>query len=67
MRVDKDILHYAGFDTGFFARGENICVRQHFGTRHWELCLCFGILILYLTHTKNYTKADIKSIWFAQL
>ena len=30
-------------------------------------CLCFGILILYLTHTKNYVKADIKSISFSQL
>ena len=31
------------------------------------LLVFVGILVLYLTQTKNYTKADIESIWFAQL
>ena len=57
--------YVSGFDTGFFAGGGgggNISVRQHFGNCIvCQLCLCFGNLILYLTHTKNYAKADFGS------
>ena len=46
MRVDEDILHFAGFDTGFFLRrgGGNISLRQHFGTCHWDL-YCMYVLV----------------------
>ena len=64
-----------GFDTEFFARGggggEGI-LASVLGQDIGICIVCFGvlvvyILIFYITHTKNYAKADIRSIWFAQL
>ena len=76
MRVDEDILHCAGFDTGFFSREGGVILASYSVSGHdIGICIvCFGLLVVFVfwfdivpTHTKNYTKADIKSIWFAQL
>ena len=75
----QDILHCAGFDTGFFARVEGrggILASDSISGKDIGICIvCFGLLVVFVfwyfdivpTHTKNYTKVDIKCIWFAQL
>ena len=63
-----------GFDTGFFTRGGG--GRQSISGQDIGICIvCFGLFVVFVfwyfdivpTHTKNYAKADIKSIWFPQL
>ena len=67
---------FAGFDTGFFARGGGILASDSTSGQDVGICIvCNGLLIVFVfwyfdivhTHTNNYAKADIKRIWFAQL
>ena len=60
-------MYIPGFDTGFFASGGS--ASDSISGQNVGICIvCFGLLVVFVfsyfdilpTHTKNYTKADIK-------
>ena len=66
----QDLLRRGGGGGGGILASDSIL-----GQDIWICIVCFGLLVVFVlwyfdivpTHTKNYTKADIKSIWLAQL